>query len=262
MTELNFEKNILIKGKIVCKTGLHVGGVAETTEIGGTDNPVILDRLRNVPIIPGSSLKGKIRSLIELEKGLYEKDGKICRYPDDGEDDEKRMKRDLCILFGKGASEEAKIGPTRLIVRDAFPTQSTINEWGKNEDLVHGTEIKGENWINRITSQADPRFIERVPAGSEFQFDMIYSIYHKEDFDRLKMLFEGMCLLEDNYLGGSGSRGYGQIKFEGLEFKQKTKQNYQEGDDWQVVGGTDELKTPKDLLTWLKSQSDGGDQDE
>ncbi len=247
MTELSFKKNILIKGKIVCETGLHIGGVAESTEIGGTDNPVIIDKLKNVPIIPGSSLKGKIRSLLELEKGLYEEDGKFCKYPCDGGINGKEDKRDLCILFGKGANEEAKIGPTRLIVRDAYPTEETINKWKNNEDLVHGTEIKGENWINRITSQADPRFIERVPAGSEFEFEIICSIYEYKDFNRLKMLFEGMCLLEDNYLGGSGSRGYGKIKFKDLELKEKTKEDYQGGEDWKKVKDA-ESKTPKNIL--------------
>lgn len=279
--ELNFERNILIKGKVVCETGMHVGGVAETTEIGGTDSPVILDRLKNRPIIPGSSLKGKIRALLELESGLYEQNGGVCRYWSDKEiekfeegiskerDENKkkelraelesvkgvlREKRELCLIFGRGATENIEAGPTRLIVRDAFPTDETIEKWDKNEDLVHGTEIKGENVINRITSEANPRFPERVPAGSEFDFEMVYSIYHKDDFDRLKILFEGMCLFEDNYLGASGTRGYGKIRFDDLEFKQKTKQDYQEGNDWNVVEGAKELKTPSAILGWLKSQ--------
>lgn len=243
---LSFERNILIKGKIVCLTGLHVGGVAETAEIGGTDSPVILDRLNKVPIIPGSSLKGKIRALIELKEGRYNEHGKVhsCPEPD----------CPICLIFGRGATEDVEAGPTRLIVRDAFPTEETRKEWEKNEDLVHGTEIKGENVINRLTSEATPRFIERVPAGSKFNFEMVYSIYQKEDFDRLKMLFEGMCLLEDSYLGASGTRGYGKIRFEDLEFKQKTKQDYQEGNDWKVVEAAKELKTPSAILSWLKGQ--------
>ena len=243
---LSFERNILIKGKIVCMTGLHVGGVSETMKIGGTDSPVILDRQSNVPIIPGSSLKGKMRALIELEGGQYNKHGAVhsCTKPD----------CPICLIFGRGATEDVEAGPTRVIVRDAVPTDETIENWDKNEDIVHGTEIKGENWINRITSAATPRFMERVPAGSKFEFEMVYSIYQKEDFDRLKILFEGMCLLEDNYLGASGTRGYGKIRFDDLEFKQKTKQDYQEGNDWKVVEGAKELKTPSAILGWLKSQ--------
>ena len=243
---LNFERNILVKGKIVCLTGLHVGGVSETAEIGGTDSPVILDRLNNSPIIPGSSLKGKMRALIELKDGKYNEHGKVhsCDTPD----------CPICLIFGRGATESVEAGPTRLIVRDAVPTGETIEEWDKNEDLVHGTEIKGENWINRITSEAHPRFLERVPAGSKFDFEMVYSIYQKDDFDRLKQLFEGMCLLEDDYLGASGTRGYGKIRFEELEFKQKTKQDYQDGNDWKIVEGAKELRTPSAILSWLKSR--------
>ncbi|KAF5434827.1 CRISPR-associated protein Csm3 [Candidatus Methanophagaceae archaeon] len=278
---LKFDKNIRINGKIVCLTGLHVGGVAETMEIGGTGNPVIMDRIKNIPIIPGSSLKGKIRGLLELNGGLYEQKGDVCRYWTNKEieelekrinkehDENKKeelnaelesvkkvlpMKRDLCLVFGRGASEEVEAGPTRLIVRDAFPTEETRKIWERNEDLVHGTEIKGENAINRITSEANPRFPERVPAGSEFNFEMIYSVYQKKDLDRLKMLFEGMSLLEDNYLGGSGSRGYGNIGFKDLEFMQKTKEDYQEGKEWEVVKGTESLKIPSAILNWLKDQ--------
>jgi CRISPR-associated protein Csm3 len=278
---LKFDKNIRIKGKLVCLTGLHVGGVAETMEIGGTGDPVIMDRIKNIPIIPGSSLKGKIRGLLELNGGLYGQKGDVCRYWTNKEikeleekinkehDENKKeelnaelesvkkvlpMKRELCLVFGRGASEEVEAGPTRLIVRDAFPTEETRKIWERNEDLVHGTEIKGENAINRITSEANPRFPERVPAGSEFNFEMIYSVYQKKDLDRLKKLFEGMSLLEDNYLGGSGSRGYGKIGFKDLEFMQKTKEDYQEGKEWEVVKGTESLKIPSAILNWLKDQ--------
>lgn len=257
---LKFEKNIRIKGEIVCLTGLHVGGVADTMEIGGTGNPVIMDRIKNVPIIPGSSLKGKIRGLIELRDGLYEQKGDVCRYWTDKEIEELEerinkeqdgnkkeelyvefesvkkilpMKRDLCLVFGRGASEEVDAGPTRLIVRDAFPTEETIRIWERNEDLVHGTEIKGENAINRITSEANPRFPERVPAGSKFNFEMIYSVYQKNDLDLLKRLFDGMSFLEDNYLGGSGSRGYGKIRFKEIQVMVKTTGDYRSGNDWQ-----------------------------
>jgi CRISPR-associated protein Csm3 len=72
---------------------------------------------------------------------------------------------------------------------------------------------------------------------------------------RLKMLFEGMCLLEDDYIGASGTRGYGKIKFKDLEFKKKTKKDYQEGGDWGDVEGAKDLKTPGKILNWLKNQS-------
>ncbi|MEA2074233.1 MAG: type III-A CRISPR-associated RAMP protein Csm3 [Euryarchaeota archaeon] len=236
--ELNFEKNIRIKGTIVCETGLHISRAMESIDIGGVDAFVIRDMRTGRPYIPGSSLKGKIRSLLELEYGQYptsgSRKGLSCNC---GE-------CDICLIFGH-TNKEKETGPTRIIVRDTEPTEAV------GEEVV---EIKGENTINRITSEASPRFFERVPAGSKFNFEMIYSVYHKGDLDRLKMLFEGMSHLEDNYLGGSGSRGYGKIRFEDLEFKQKTKQDYQEGNDWKVVEGAKELKTPSAILSWLKGQ--------
>ncbi|MCK5109591.1 MAG: type III-A CRISPR-associated RAMP protein Csm3 [Methanosarcinales archaeon] len=244
-----FQKNILIRGTIVCDTGMHIGGVKESMEIGGTDSPVILDPLTNLPIIPGSSIKGKMRSLIELQ-GEYALDDSgnlhFCEDPD----------CNLCIVFGRGAPEAVKSGPTRLIVRDAHPTKEAQDRWDRSEDLVHGTEIKGENRINRITSAADPRFVERVPAGSEFGFEMIYSVYQTNDFpERLKLVFEGMHLLEDNYIGASGSRGYGKMRFKDIELKQKTKEDYMNGDGWAAVDDTGELKTTQAILKWLNNNA-------
>ncbi len=243
-----FQKNILIRGTLVCDTGMHIGGVKESMEIGGTDNSVILDPRTSRPMIPGSSIKGKMRSLIELQGEYTLDDGKPhkCVNPD----------CNLCIVFGRGATEAVESGPTRLIVRDAHPTKKTRDGWDRSEDLVHGTEIKGENWINRITSAAVPRFIERVPAGSEFEFEMIYSVYQTNDFtERLKLVFEGMHLLEDNYIGASGSRGYGKMRFEDIELKQKTKEDYTNGNDWAAVDATGELKTTQAILKWLTNNA-------
>ena len=236
---LDFDRNMLIKGKIVCKTGLHIGAATESIDIGGIDAFVIRDMKTGRSYIPGSSLKGKIRSLLELNYGKYPKSGKRKGLSCDcGE-------CDVCLIFGH-TNKEKDTGPTRLIVRDTEPAVPF------GEGVV---EIKGENVINKITSEAKPRFLERVPAGTEFYFEMIYSVYQKEkDLNRLKMLFEGMSLLEDNYLGGSGSRGYGKIWFKDLEFMQKTKEDYQEGKEWEVVKGTESLKIPSAILNWLKDQ--------
>jgi CRISPR-associated protein Csm3 len=56
---LEFKENVIISGKIICNTGLHIGGSKEELEIGGTDAPVIIDPETRIPVIPGSSLKGK-----------------------------------------------------------------------------------------------------------------------------------------------------------------------------------------------------------
>jgi len=223
--QFKFQKNILIEGKLVCETGLHIGGASENLEIGGIDNPVIIDPKTRLPMIPGSSLKGRIRTLIELKKGVNN-DGSVhsCRVPD----------CIICTIFGRGATD-IESGPTRLIVRDAFPIEETKKYWDTNENIVRGTEIKRENWINRITSEADLRDIERVPAGSEFYFRMVYAVYNDADIKNLKTLFEGMFLLEDSYLGGNGTRGYGKIKFKDIEIKSRDAQYYENGTGESVI---------------------------
>jgi CRISPR-associated protein Csm3 len=211
---MQFEKNLIIQGELKCETGLHIGGAAEAIEIGGVDNIVIRD-VYGVPFIPGSSLKGKMRSLIELSDSvaianIKENKGAPC----------KCGKCVPCKIFGVSASEEMKEGmqegPTRLIVRDAFPTKATEELWKGLEEVVGGAEVKWENTINRITSAANPRQMERVPMGSVFQFEMIFSIYDEENYGNLNVVFEALKRLEDNYLGGSGTRGYGRIKFDNI----------------------------------------------
>lgn len=156
---MKFERNYRICGVIECLTGLHIGGIAEELKIGGTDSPVIMDSVLNLPYIPGSSLKGKMRSLLEVrhsDKWLMNGgDVHTCKEPS----------CDLCVTFGRSAAEKIEGGPTRIIVRDSYPDQKTRALWDSTEDILHGTEVKGENFLNRITSMATPRFIERVPAG-------------------------------------------------------------------------------------------------
>ena len=210
---IEFDRNILISGKIICKTGLHIGGRKEELEIGAIDQPVIIDPMTRKPVIPGSSLKGKIRSSIELRDKKYSSDGSPHAHGEKCKDPECK----ICTIFG--SSEDVGRGPTRLIVRDAF---------AKEEPEI---EIKAENVIDRLTGKSEigPRFLERVPAGSEFDLDMIYGIYGERDLDNMKMVFEGMEQVEDSYLGGSGSRGYGKIEFSDIQFKVKKKEQYING---------------------------------
>lgn len=228
---MKLEEVYRIKGEIECVTGLHIGGTSEILGIGGVDAPVIIDRSTNLPVIPGSSLKGKMRALLEMshEEWLTISDkkepGRVhnCNNND----------CNLCVVFGRGASEGVDAGPTRLIVRDAFPTEGTREFWKKNKELLHGTEIKGENFLNRITSMPKLRFIERVVAGSKFDLEMIYLVFDEKDRkDRLKMVFEAMALLEDTYLGRSGTRGYGKIRFANISIKKKEREDYKKGNDW------------------------------
>lgn len=230
-----FVGNYIIRGKFKCLTGLHIGGSKEKLEIGGVDSPVVRDPRTRFPYVPGSSLKGKLRSLLEYALGLVPASGDVSNKPD------------IVRLFGIGVDEREdadndpehklyRIGPSRLIVRDCHPTEQT-REWWKtlDTDLLY-TEYKSENGINRITSAANPRFIERVAADSEFDFELIYTAYDlqsgdiKDDADTdLENLRMAILLLEHNFLGKSGSRGYGRVEFRFDDPVWLTQADYQGG---------------------------------
>lgn len=211
MSNISFVGNYILRGKIECLTGLHIGGSKEKLEIGGVDSPVIRNPQTRLPFIPGSSLKGKMRHLLEFALGKVDPEGEVS------------TDKDIVRIFGKSADnakDAEKIGPSRLVVRDCHPDDATVKMWQSMDSELLFTEYKPENGINRLTSAANPRFVERVVAGSKFDFEMVYSVYHisaddtdeviDKDVDNLAM---AMRLLEHNFLGKSGSRGYGQIRF-------------------------------------------------
>ena len=231
-----FSENYIIQGKIVCKTGLHIGGSSDAIDIGGSDNVVIRDSVTGNPYIPGSSLKGKLRFLTELNdkdsaQSVISNKGKPADDPN-------------CIaskLFGISADDkqtELKF-PTRTIVRDSYPDDDTLELW-ENEALISGAELKYENNINRINSSATPRNIERIPKDSKFDFEIILSVYEGDD-ENISYLLDAMRLLEDNYLGGSGSRGFGQIKFENIKLSKRTSEYYKENKDENVIVESDDI---------------------
>ncbi len=210
-----------IVGKIVVKTGLHIGAGNDRVEIGGMDNPIIRNPLNREPYIPGSSLKGKMRSLLEWKFGKLtvdgEKPGKPCSCG--------KAKCPICRVFGSAnnsrvTEETQKKGPTRLIVRDAMLSESDRVLFKQGKPIV---EEKAENSLNRITAEATPRPIERVVPGVSFDFEIIYRVLDVGDGgaeDRIMfdtVVLEGLRLLQDDYLGGGGSRGNGQICFEDLK---------------------------------------------
>jgi CRISPR-associated protein Csm3 len=236
----NFQGKIIITADIRCVTGLHIGGTEEGFEIGGVDNIVVKDPLTEIPYIPGSSLKGKMRSLLEWAEGRVSTNTKLnektnsweCKPCECG-------KCDVCVIFGSSAASSSKEGPTRLIVRDAYPkgfikddgTRNFEAEQIKNWEQTLGekiyTELKTENVIDRITSAANPRTMERVPADSVFTVEMVFDLYRNDDKAKLKKVFEAMALLEDSNLGGGGSRGSGKIKFEGVKVNERSLDYYQ-----------------------------------
>lgn len=239
-----FSKNYIIQGKIVCKTGLHIGGSSDAIDIGGSDNVIIRDSVTGNPYIPGSSLKGKLRFLTELNdkisaQSVIDNNGKPADDPN-------------CIaskLFGISADDkqtELKF-PTRTIVRDSYPDEETLELWN-NESLISGAELKYENNINRINSSATPRNIERVPKGSKFDFEIVFSVYEGDD-ENISYLLDAMRLLEDNYLGGSGSRGFGQIKFENIKLSKRTAEYYKENNSEEVIVESDDIN---DVISAIK----------
>ena len=207
----------IITGKIKVLTGLHIGTSGDFSAIGAVDNIVIRDTVTNKPIIPGSSLKGKMRYL--LSRAKYN-DNSTLTMPNIKEECDKKYD-EIKRLFG---SSEKPITLSRLQFCDMLLREK---DYGKDIEFdLPYTEIKYENTIDWGTGIANPRQQERVPAGSEFDFRLIYNIENtenmeeevKQDFENILLMFE---LLEDDYLGGHGTRGYGRVKFEDLKLIEK-----------------------------------------
>ena len=201
-------KKIFISGTIDVKTGLSVGGGSIGLEIGGADKVVVRNPITNQPYIPGSSLKGKMRSLLEKLDGKFktetDSEGKISTKP---------CSCGTCMICKVFGVSEDKGMPARLIVRDSELANVEELEKSKNTDMPF-TEVKTEVVIDRITSAATPRQFERVPAGAKFGLNLICNIYDGDaETDMLNRIFEGLSLVQDDYLGGSGTRGYGEVKF-------------------------------------------------
>ncbi len=220
-----FLGNIIVTGTIKCETALHIGGTVEGYEIGGMDNPVIREPVTGYPYIPGSSLKGKMRSLLEWAKGHVQ----VAEVDKNGKKREvgevhscSRADCPVCRSFGTPAEQTRIVGPTRLLVRDAHPTEDTKKNLDRLqlEKGLPKAEWKSENYMNRVTAQATPRTIERVPQGAEFALELVYGLYRVEgeqdivDIGHLQYVIEAMRLLEDSALGGYGSRGSGKISFD------------------------------------------------
>ena len=201
-----------IEGKITLMTGTRIGGDSGEIEIGGNDNPIVRNPRNGEPYIPGSSIKGKMRSLFEWLSGDIEKSGDIHQCDKDD--------CSTCRIFGRGAAKSANVGPTRLVVRDAYLGDESKKELIKmKERKGTDTEMKYENTINRITSKAMPRNVERIPAGISFDFEMTYKIFDIDDngmvdINNLEKVKKALKLVELDGIGGGVSRGNGQIKFD------------------------------------------------
>lgn len=270
---------VILRGHLITKTGLHIGGSKSSLTIGGIDNNIIKTAMGQ-PYIPGSSLKGKLRSLLARKEGslfFSERDrlneveaikkkqaanteskiiqNYLSRLEIAKTDDSEGLEY-LMDLFGfsADAEEEEVIRHTRLIVRDALLVNAG------NEIFKDGfTHAKWENVINRRTGTAEhPRQMERVPVGAKFQMELVYNLYDDvldEEgrlFSHLHHILMGLKFLEDDFIGGSGSRGYGQVAVKidlaSTCVKEIKDFSYQET-DWELgENKTDALKSFRKAL--------------
>lgn len=230
---------VIIQGIVRTLTGLHIGAGREGIEIGALDNPVILEPVTKQPYIPGSSIKGKMRSLMEKREALK-------KYPHEPasffnrpvgpfvkihvcDTKEEANECPVCRLFGSsgGRDERGSNYPARLRCRDSYLTaysEATLRE--ADTDLLY-TEVKYENALDRITAAANPRPVERIPPDTDFIFEVVYDVEDKghlrEDLENLTYC---LSILEDDYLGGMGSRGYGKVKILLSRVVAKKVENY------------------------------------
>ncbi len=241
-TELTFLGKMILEGEITCQTGLHIGAGKGSLEIGGADNPVVKDAF-GMPYIPGSSLRGRLRALLEQSLGLAvpselvylsKRRGQEVRiHQSDRPDDE------ICILFGRNPGRVEKVSgdaieastatPARLTFYDAPLIVDSITPQMRENLDDELTEVKSENAVDRITSQANPRTLERVPAGARFRFRLVFDVLCPEDRPLLARVAEGLRLLEDDALGGGGSRGNGRVAFSALTLTWRNKDYYAKG---------------------------------
>ena len=216
MESIKLVKRVAIRGRLVVVTGLHIGAGKDAIEIGGIDTPVMKHPHTGYPYVPGSSIKGKLRSLLEWHRGQIGAKGGVWdggSKPDAGDP--------ILRIFGTTHKDWAG-GPTRILVRDA----SLNSAWAKHavQAGLALTEEKFENNIDRIQGKAGVgiRKTERVPAGAIFDFEFVYRCFDiggdggVPDDKNLAFVFDAMRLLELDALGGSGSRGYGRVRFTDL----------------------------------------------
>lgn len=190
---------LIIKGSLQLVTGMHIGASNDYAPIGSVDSPFIRNMMTQEPMIPGSSIKGKIRTLL----ARYESDTFILHPIDEDSDVLKR-------LFG--ASNP--VMTARLQFSDIFLSEESRQVLQNLETDTYMGEVKFENTINRVTSVANPRQIERVPAGTKFDFELFYTVVDPEEVkEDMTALAQGLELLSLDYLGGHGTRGYGRVRF-------------------------------------------------
>lgn len=229
---LILEKYMLIRAKLVAKTGLRIGGTEAGMSIGGAELPVIRDYY-GAPYIPGSSLKGKVRSLLEQSTGRFGRAGTGWMTDKEG-----KKVRDgspcgcadptclVCRVFGPHMNPSHGLGPSRIIVREAYLTKETREKITQLEaEGKEFSEVKTETMVNRWTGVAADRSLrtpERIPAGAEFDLEMSLRIFKGDEEQKIvEFVKKGLYLLQKDYLGGSGTRGYGWVEIQDLKVEEQ-----------------------------------------
>lgn len=255
---------IILTGRIHAISGLHIGTSKDVLEIGSIDMPVIRNPLDRIPYIPGSSLKGKMRSQW----------AKLCgaKFETKLKDDQHPAKQVfihtcedfdclICAIYGT-TGDVMKQAPTRLTVRDV-----PLDPGSLPTAVVDYAEVKWEAAIDRVTSAASPRKMERVPAGAVFgtkerPLELVYSVYTAADLDRFAHVLTALQLVQDDFLGGQGSRGSGKVAFEHLSLTLKSGPEYSEPDEqpFTDLSLAALLAAQVDVMRWIKEhiKTDGG----
>ncbi len=255
---------IVLSTTLRALTGLRIGGATGGISIGALDNPVVRDPLTNQPYIPGSSLKGKLRSLSERLAGLpatWRIDKKVWIHICQGDRQQNSNPGygscPVCPVFGV-PGDQFPSAPTRLLVRDAFLTEESARELQALRLDLPYTEIKWEAAIDRVTSAAVPRQVERIPAGARFACELVFTVYEANDIERFWTVVRALRLLEDDYLGSYGSRGSGKVRFENLVLTVRQRNAYDQPPaalpqkHYELVD--DLLAARQDVLAWLRQQ--------
>src|SRR5271154_2395664 len=252
-TQLKLVGKLIFSGDLHCETGLHIGAGKGSLEIGGADNPVVKDAF-GLPYVPGSSLRGKIRSLLENAMGLTSPSELVYLSKRRGQEvrihQSDRADDEICLLFGRSPGRVERVEGEAMETRTASPARLTIYDAPLDPDSITAqmrenldeeiTEVKSENAIDRITSQANPRTLERVPAGARFKVRMIVDVLCEEDKVLAARVLEGLRLLEDDALGGGGSRGSGRVSFKNLKLVWRGRSFYSSGaSEAELAAGAD-----------------------
>jgi len=238
-TKLSLIGKLLFDGELVCDTGLHIGAGKGSLDLGGADNPVVKDAFGR-PYVPGSSLRGRVRSLLEQALGravpgdmvyLSRRRGQEVRIHQSDEPGD-----EICLLFGRNPGrmervsgdpiEPAAASPARLTAYDAPLDLDSITVQMRENLDDELTEVKSENAIDRLTAQSIARTLERVPSGARFRVRFVLDILCPEDRQLVAPFAAGLRLLEDDSLGGGGSRGSGRVHFASWKVSWRSKAYY------------------------------------